>query len=268
MPFRKRFRWPYLLLLGGVLVAVPVGTGTLEKAVRANPAVFQMVRPAYWSVLKSYHAWVKDAPVIENYLHANPVRKLQLGAGDSNAPGWLNSDFEPERNQVFLDVTERFPLPDSSIHYIFSEHLIEHVPYEAGLAMLRECHRVLAPGGRIRTVTPNLGKFARLLTAESPDDESRAFMDAKVRFHQWPVTPVPAAFIFNRQVRDWGHQFLYDAPTLRHSLEQAGFRNITEHRAGQFSDRVFREVESRSLFLESDFGRVNQWEAMVFEAER
>jgi len=33
--------------------------------------------------------------------------------------------------------------------------------------MLKECYRVLAPGGKLRVVTPNLTKFVQLLT-ENP----------------------------------------------------------------------------------------------------
>jgi predicted SAM-dependent methyltransferase len=40
--------------------------------------------------------------------------------------------------------------------YVFSEHMIEHVSYAEGLLMLRECLRVLKPGGRIRIATPSL----------------------------------------------------------------------------------------------------------------
>lgn len=209
----------------------------------------------------------RDARSISDYLKSYPVRKLQLGAGGNDPAGWLNTDIEPTSEEVYLDATVRYPFPDGSFQYVFGEHVIEHVPWEAGVAMLKECYRVLAPGGKVRIVTPDLTKFIQLLTGRA-DSEAQRFIDAKLRFHRWPVTPVPGAYIFNRQVRDWGHQFLYDSATLRRSFELAGFKQITEYRLGEKTDPVFQEAEIRTRYQGSDRWIVNNWEAMAFEAVR
>jgi predicted SAM-dependent methyltransferase len=214
-----------------------------------------------------YRTQIKDPGVIRDYLKLNQVRKLQIGAGGNDPAGWLNTDIEPSGHEVYLDATARYPFPDGSFQYIFSEHMIEHVPWEAGIAMLKECYRVLAAGGKVRIVTPNLAKFVRLLTS-SEDPETLRFIIAKRRLHGWPDTPVNGAYIFNRQVREWGHQFLYDSATIRKSLELAGFKQITEHRAGEMTDPVFQEVERRTRNHGSDLWVVNNWEAMAFEAVR
>ena len=93
-------------------------------------------------------------------------------------------------------------------------------------------------------------------------------MEAKMRFHGWPESPVTGAYIFNRQVRDWGHQFLYDPATLRKSFELAGFRQITEYRVDEKTDPVFRQVEIRTRNEGSDLWLINSWESMAFEAVR
>jgi hypothetical protein len=41
--------------------------------------------------------------VIDDYMRANAVRKLQIGAGENNKPGWLNTDIEPTIGQAYLD---------------------------------------------------------------------------------------------------------------------------------------------------------------------
>jgi hypothetical protein len=79
---------------------------------------------------------------------------------------------------------------------------------------------------------------------------------------------VNGAYIFNRQVRDWGHQFLYDPTTLRKSLELAGFKQISEYRVDEKTDPVFREVEFRTRNEGSDLWLVNRWESIAFEAMR
>jgi predicted SAM-dependent methyltransferase len=233
------------------------------KAVRANSTLSSVAQAAFRALPNG----IKDERVIRYYLKSHPVRKLQLGAGGHDPKGWLSTDIKPTNHEVYLDATERYPFPDGSFQYVFSEHLIEHVPWEGGLAMLKECYRVLAPGGKVRIVTPNLTKFFQLLDGDA-DAEAQRFIEAKLRLHGWPVTPVPGAYIFNREARDWGHQFLYDPATLRRTLELAGFKQITEYRVDEKTDPVFQEVEHRMRDPESDLWVVNNWEAMAFEAVR
>lgn len=208
-----------------------------------------------------------DSRAIDQYLTAHSVRKLQLGAGTNNPQGWLNSDLEPGDNQVYIDATARFPLPDGSFQYIFNEHLIEHLPWELGMVMLREAYRVLAIGGKIRIVTPNLTKYVQLLDG-NPDAEAQRFIDAKFRQGGVAVNAVPEIYIFNRQMREWGHQFLYDPATLRKSLELIGFKQITQYQVTQKTDPVFQEVELRTHHSSLDLRAINNWEAMAFEAVR
>jgi predicted SAM-dependent methyltransferase len=223
---------------------------------------------SYWKVVeRAYSSQFNDPAAIRDYLKLRQVRKLQLGAGGNDPEGWLNTDIEPSRKEVYLDATSRYPFPDGSFHYIFSEHMIEHVPWEGGVVMLKECYRVLAIGGKIRIVTPNLTKFVQLLSGKF-DAEAQRFIAAKLRFHHGPVTPIPGAYIFNREVREWGHQFLYDSATLRKTFELAGFKQITEHPVGEKTDPVFQEVEYRTRNQGSDLWVVNNWEAMAFEAVR
>ena len=208
-----------------------------------------------------------DPQTIDQYLRSRPVRKLQLGAGGNDPPGWLNTDITPSDKEVYLDATSRYPFPDGSFHYVFSEHMIEHVSWEAGVMMLRECYRVLAKGGKLRIVTPNLAKFIQLLDG-NPDADAQRFIDTKLRFERGPITPIPGAYILNREVREYGHQFLYDPPTLRKTLELAGFKQIAQYEVTKDTDPVFREVELRTRHPIPDMRVINNWEAMAFEAVR
>jgi predicted SAM-dependent methyltransferase len=215
----------------------------------------------------SYRRRIKEPRVIRDYLESHSVRKLQLGSGGNDPVGWLNTDIAPTRDEVYLDATERYPFPDRSFQYVFSEHMIQAVRWEDGVAMLKECYRILAQGGKLRVVTPNLAKFVQLLTG-NPDAEARRFIAAKLRLTGWPESPVTGAYILNRQVRDWGTQFLYDPTTLRKSLELAGFKQITEYHVNEKTDPVFREAEIRIRNDGSDLWVVNRWESMAFEAVR
>jgi predicted SAM-dependent methyltransferase len=121
-----------------------------------------------------------------------------------------------------LDATKPFRLQDSSFDFVFSEHMIEHISYFDAMSMLRECHRVLRSGGRIRISTPDLTFLVNLLA----DEKQKNYI-------KWAATNnrVPYAidtFVINNFFRDWGHQFIYDEKTLRAALRDAGFTNVIE----------------------------------------
>jgi len=239
----------------GLLLLLAIGLGALLEQGDCRQSLRETARQ------------ISDRGKVRGYMKTHAVRRLQLGAGGNDPGGWLNSDIAPTSTEIYLDATRPFPFPDASFQYVFSEHVIEHVSWEGGLAMLRECHRVLAPGGKLRTVTPNLKKFMQLVE-DGTSPANRKYIETKLRYHLWPSTPVPAVYILNREAHDWGHQFLYDPETLRKSLELAGFQQIREYPVSEKTDPVFGEAEIRTRNPESDLYVVNDWEAMAFEATR
>ncbi len=203
--------------------------------------------------------------IIDAYLAANDVRKLQIGSGGKSLHGWLCTDAVPVAGEAFLDASETFPLPDRSFHYITGEHIIEHLTYEGGLMMLSECHRVLAPEGRIRITTPDLAVYIKMF-GEPPSAEVQQFFERKFQACGWPRTASPACMILNRQVREWGHQFLYDRKTLRESFQLTGFGRIREFTPGQSDDPNLQGVDIRETLPNSR--ELNAYESMVMEAVR
>ena len=113
-------------------------------------AIVRAIRAVRGDTRKLY-GWLTRMPRISRYLRENEIRKLQIGTSDSVRAGWLNTDLIPARRDViYMDATAPFPFSDNTFDYICSEHMIEHIGYEAGFFMLGECFRVLRPGGTIR----------------------------------------------------------------------------------------------------------------------
>lgn len=217
------------------------------------------------SVLKNW-LMIHGAPrKMQVYLDSHPVRKLQIGAGTVNYPGWLNTDFEPANDQVYLDATKPFPLPEASIQYIFGEHLIEHLTYEEGLNMLRECRRVLAPGGKIRLATPDLLRLLQLFQ-DGKTEAMEHYIVRKLKWHGWPMAGQTAAQILNGEMHSFGHQFVYDPATLSDSLLRAGFVRIAQFAPGESDDPELRGIEWRHE--DSRMRELNDYETMVFQAAR
>ncbi|GLW61713.1 hypothetical protein Hthe01_20620 [Hydrogenophilus thermoluteolus] len=75
---------------------------------------------------------------------------LNITYGLSNKlPGFININSEPSAD-VQWDVTQGLPFKDSSIDGIYSERFVEHLSQQQIFAFLRECRRVLRPGGVLR----------------------------------------------------------------------------------------------------------------------
>lgn len=125
-------------------------------------------------VVQRKYAAISARTTIERYLASTGVRKLQIGAGPNNLPGWLNTDIEPRQGQAFLDAMKPFPIPDNSLHYVYAEHVIEHLPFKGGMVTLRESYRALVPGGKLRVATPDLEKLVALFDKDDTDSERRS----------------------------------------------------------------------------------------------
>ena len=178
------------------------------------------------------------APASDQCLsYGDHPKKLNIGAGDGALPGWLNTDLLPtSRAVVYLDATRRFPFDDDTFDYVFSEHMIEHVDYAGALRMLRECHRVLKPGGKIRIATPDLEVLIGLHAQEKTA--------AQKKYVDWIVDQcLPLAehsrdvFVINNAFRAWGHQFLYDRKTLQSAAAKARFEKVKFYKPGASEDR-------------------------------
>lgn len=180
---------------------------------------------------------------VSSYLAKNAVRKLHLGCGENLLPRWLNSDYEPTGpNVVLLDVTKRFPLQDETFHYIFSEHMIEHVTYPDGLHMLQECHRVLKKNGRIRISTPDLKFLVNLysdMKSELQTNYIRWTSDTVI--HNGECTDT---MVINNFVRAWGHLFIYDEKTLTRALRLSGFVDVESYKINESRDEHLRDLEN------------------------
>jgi predicted SAM-dependent methyltransferase len=204
---------------------------------------------------------------IQRYCSQHSVIKISLGVGDHVRPGWLNTDFLPGRNIVHLNATLPFPLPDSSVDYFHSEHMIEHIPLAAGYSMINECFRALKPGGKLRLVTPDLTKIAKLISA--PDDPATvayaAWAGGQLRARMDRVIPMTPCVIFNNFMHDWGHQFIYDEKTLTMLLDEAGFKSVVRCPIGVSADPNLTALEWHGAVIGDE---PNMFESMAVEATK
>lgn len=166
-----------------------------------------------------------------NFKHKpeKPIHRLHLGCGARLIAGWLNIDLEkdataePDESHKFMayDLRNGLPFGEASVDRIFSEHFFEHLTRHDAFRLLRECHRVLTPGGVIRVSVPDL----RTLIAKYLEDEAG---DKGALCFAQPVGWLPATRcqLVNEGMRLWGHLFVYDVQELTLVFREAGFNGI------------------------------------------
>ena len=200
---------------------------------------------------------------VARYLERAENPRLHLGCGGNLLAGWLNLDRDPPPRAAYADLTHPLPLPAAAFARVFSEHLIEHLDWGQGRGLLRECHRVLRPGGRIRLGTPDLERIVRLFAADG-DEAAERYLDDYARAFLAPGQSGPA-FVANQAFRGWGHRFLYDERTLAESLRAAGFGDIRRFPWGATDHDDFRGVEAAH---DAFTRRSRAYETLCLEATR
>jgi len=197
-------------------------------------------------------------------LITNKFEKLHLGAEENYLQGWINTDIKPLSKKIhYLDATKHFPFKDKSFKYVFSEHFIEHLSFHEGLFMLKECHRVLKNGGKIRIATPDLSVFLGLGDGNLSAPQKKYIKWINERF-QLNISSNKNIHVINNLFYNWGHKFIYDGSTLVNSLKTAGFHKIVRCQVGKSLDPNLNNIEQHGIHMNAP--EANKFETMVFEA--
>jgi predicted SAM-dependent methyltransferase len=144
------------------------------------------------------------------------------------------------RNPYWLDVTKPWPFPGGTVTHVYADNVIEHLPLAAGRMFLRNSVSALAPGGRIRIVTPDAHAAAE---AYISGDAAPWLEKMRQRGHQADHPVDLLRFEFSM----WGHHrgYVYDPSTLRQEMENAGLVDVVGAELGESEDQAFRDLDSR-----------------------
>ena len=209
---------------------------------------------------------------IKAYLDNMPIKALHLGCGPNILKGWLNTDVNAYEPAVCLDAIRPFPIEDNTLDYIFSEHMFEHISYESGKTMLRECYRTLKPGGILRLTMPTMDFLVKLYN--EPDEELHQ------RYARWSLQQfapqmyedfasrnekMSMALVVNNFMRFWGHQMIYNFSLLHTMLEQTGFINMKECQTGISEHPYLQGLEHHGDVIPK---WANDLESMTIEATK
>lgn len=172
------------------------------------------------------------------------TRWLDMGNGDKFDAGFHYLDWFPHeppdaetagrcfRGDI-LKMTGEELSPLGRFDLVRMQHVFEHFSYEEGPEVLRQCARLLAPGGWLMVTVPDLRFFAHAYLAGG-----RWAAQSFVRFAQGRIAPdAPPGAYFSVYAHSFGHcpremarehmsrdqhKWCYDAEGVRHQLRRAG----------------------------------------------
>jgi predicted SAM-dependent methyltransferase len=169
--------------------------------------------------------------------------RINIGCGSRPLPGWVNLDAaRGDKIEVVWDLRRGLPFPADSCAAIFGEHVIEHIPKAAAERLLRECHRVLQPGGVVRLSTPDAGKFLRAYVSD------KQFL-ADPHFAEPADTSMDRV---NMMMREYGqHLWVYDIESICRILKKAGFSSTIEQSFGASAHPLMKGIDLEERAFES-----------------
>ena len=170
-------------------------------------------------------------------LKSNGQIKLDLGGADPGKNGWLSIDVT-QQCDLYWDLRLGIPFPNNSIDSLYSSHLFEHLTFKQGQELLKECIRVLKPGGIFSICVSNAQIYIEgyVGVREVPSE----FFGWKPAFNE--TTAIDA--INYVAYMDGEHKYMFDQENLLHILQIAGFTDVAARSMDPSIDRPERDYES------------------------
>lgn len=163
-------------------------------------------------------------------------KKLHFGSGLDIKPGFVNIDFNRQAD-TFLDARNRLNIPSNSIEYIYSSHFVEHLEHDELVAHLKECYRVLEPGGVLRLGVPDFPKVFRSYCNDDKEWLEIRRKELSERLHLPPKLICAMDFI-NKAVYEYGeHKICLDMEKIKNLLIFSGFSPLSIE-SSDFDQRI------------------------------
>jgi predicted SAM-dependent methyltransferase len=141
-------------------------------------------------------------------------RGLNIGTGGHDLVGWVNLD-ETKPGDVLARVPP-IPFRDECFDEILMSHVVEHMTLDDGRALMKECHRILRPGGVVNVIVPD----AKII--------SLAYLAGLV--DNWTLNDL---YVYS-YCQESPHRWFYDRRALNQIVMDAGFVGL--RRLNRFTD--------------------------------
>ncbi|WP_431212341.1 class I SAM-dependent methyltransferase [Puia sp. P3] len=216
-----------------------VGTYIIPKLPMSRET-FEKVRYELNAVYVSINNSINPYYIARLNRHRNKNNlSVNVGAGPFGQEGWTNIDMFKFKNISFpYDCRKKLPFRDNTVDRIRAEHVFEHLDKkEEAPKFLSECLRCLKPDGTLRIVVPDLELFINAYKTGTAE----AWKSLGFDIDNLPGGLVTPMDILNYTFRQNGeHKYAYDFATLRYTVMNAGFKDVTKVSFGVSADPMLR----------------------------
>lgn len=185
--------------------------------------------------------------------------QIHLGCGPDLREGWLNVDYQsgaplgydPMKNFLNFDLRGGLPLPDASAELIFSSHFFEHLQHHHATHLMRECRRVLKPGGVARFQMPDYRRAFDSYVRRDPAVLEHA-VGADGMLDHMPGYARHWGDLITRAIFEYyEHKYIWDPENLGIALRQAGFSEAYEDKPIEGLDNLSDARKDASFYLQA-----------------
>jgi SAM-dependent methyltransferase len=141
----------------------------------------------------------------------------------------------------YADACRPLPHATGSVDVIYTSHMLEHLFREDAETFLRECHRVLRPGGVLRLAVPDLALDVKEYLEHGDADVFLAGLEFDLAKPRGLGGRLRRALVGTR-----GHRYLYDRRSLAALVAECGFVDI--------------DVVPPGTTRIKDYGKLDLWE--------
>ena len=119
-------------------------------------------------------------------------------------------------------------MPDGGVDAVYFSHVLEHLHLDEGHRLLRECFRILRPGGAVRVVVPDTEAYVENYRRARAAHNAEACIELNRRLWFRPLAGNRGLLrrMYGAATDFHSHKFMYDRPFLTLCLQQAGFVDV------------------------------------------
>jgi SAM-dependent methyltransferase len=195
---------------------------------------------------------------------------VQYGSGFCAPADWVNFDASPtlwfERLPLigrlvtknvnrfppgcrYGDIVKSLPIAAGTADAVYASHVLEHLTREDFRIALRNTFSLLKPGGVFRLIVPDLQwratEYVARVEAGEQDANSNFLSSCFLGLEEKPRGLLRAAIALFGNSR---HLWMWDEPSMRLALTEAGFAQIRRAAFGDNPDPMFARVEAKDRF--------------------
>jgi predicted SAM-dependent methyltransferase len=174
------------------------------------------------NAVRSFVFFVPNRIKVSSILKGSSCVKVEFGSGKREGmEGWVSADLIDRSADLRLDASRRSPFSDNSVAAVYSSHLMEHMDIRKIRYFLKECLRILKPGGSFSVAVPNAGIYIEAYSRS---------LDLDPFYLRYGLTGLTYSskidYVNHIAYMGGAHRHMFDEKALTGILEDAGFKGV------------------------------------------